>query len=306
MSDGAWGGLAVRIAALAVTVGAILWLTLVAPQKPRAERAWVPEHRRLARAEFHGDSLVTIHDMRDFTYTSETDFTERYFEGTYDLDKLESAWFILTPFSTRWRGPAHAFVSFGFSDGEYLAISVEARREVGETYGFVAGLLRKFELAYIVGTERDLVGRRALYDGDDVFLYPVEAPRERVRQLFVEMLKRTNALQEHPEFYNTFLSNCTSNLVAHVNRMIPGRIPSSLKTILPGYTDEVAHSLGLIDAEGSLEQLRERYRINDLARSARPDDDFSAVIRGIPSRLTRSAPAAPALPASTPQQERTP
>lgn len=305
MSFEGWGGTAVRVLALVVVTGAILWLTLVAPQKPRAERAWVPEHRRLARAEFLGDSQVAIHDLRDFTYTSETDFTERYLERTYDLDKLESAWFILTPFSTKWRGPAHAFVSFGFSDGTYVAISVEARREVGETYGFVSGLLRNFELAYIVGTERDLIGRRALYDGDDVLLYPVESPRERVRQLFVEMLQRANTLQARPEFYNTFVSNCTSNLVAHINRMIPGRIPSSLKTILPGYTDEVAHSLGLIGAKGSLGELRERFRINERARSAGPGDDFSAVIRGIPSRLSQTSEPS-LLPSSTPTQDRTP
>lgn len=301
-----WGATLARLAVLVVVAGAILWLVLVTPQSPSTERRWVPEHRRLARAEFRGDSLVTIHDLRDFTYTSETDFTERYHDRTFDLDQLESAWFILTPFSTKWRGPAHAFVSFGFRDGEYVAISVEARREVGETYGFVAGLLRRFELAYIVGTERDLVGRRALHDGDDVLLYPVEAPRERVRQLFVEMLQRGNALREHPEFYNTFLSNCTSNLVAHINRMIPGRIPSSLKTILPGYTDEVAHSLGLIDAKGTVGELRERFRINERARAARPGDDFSAVIRGRESGLSPGAPAANAATDSTLRQKRAP
>lgn len=306
MSADAWGGTVVRVAALAVLTLVILWLIFLVPQVPRADRAWVPEHRRLARAEFHGDSLVTIRDLRDFAYRSETEFTEAYADRTYDLASIESAWFILTPFSSRWRGPAHAFVSFGFGDGQYVAISVEARREAGETYGVVAGMLRRYELAYIVGTERDLIGRRALYDGDDVYLYPIETSRERVRQLFVEMLRRGNALQERPEFYNTLTSNCTSNLVDHVNRMIPGRIPSSLKTLLPGYSDELALSLGLIENGGSVEEVRARFRINDRARDARPGDDFSAVIRGLASPLS-ATPSSPAiLPDSSPHQVRTP
>lgn len=260
-------------------VVALGWLIAAAPQSPSTLRAWAPDHARLAQATFDGDSLVTVRDVRDFAYTSATSFTPRYRTHTYDLSRLESAWFILTPFSTSWRGPAHAFVSFGFSDGEYLAISVEARREAGEAYGLLAGVLRRFELAYIVGTERDMIGRRALFDGDDVYLYPIASPRERTRQLFVEMLRRANAVQERPEFYNTLTNNCTSNLVDHVNRLIPGRVPWSLRTVLPGSADDLALSLGLIDAGGTIEDVRQRYRINDRARRGGLGDDFSAVIR---------------------------
>jgi hypothetical protein len=226
---------------------------------------------------------VTIRDVRDFAYTSEADYTPGYRTRTYDLRRLTSVWFVLTPFSTSWRGPAHAFVSFGFDDGEFVAMSVEARREAGEAYGLVPGVLRSFELAYIIGTERDLIGRRALFDGDDVYLYPINSPPERTRQMFVEMLQRANAVQARPEFYNTLTNNCTSNLVDHVNRMIPGRIPSSLRTVLPGYADELALSLGLIEAGGTVESVRERFRINDRARLAWGGEDFSAAIRRTPA-----------------------
>jgi len=273
-----------RGAAAIAVVAAGAWLGLVAPRRPAAHRPWAPDHERLAHATFaagpgQGDTLVTIHDMRDFAYTSATAYTPAYRTRTYDLRQLTSVWFILTPFSTSWRGPAHAFVSFGFSDGAFVAMSVEARREVGEAYGLVPGVLRTFELAYIIGTERDLVGRRALFDDDDVFVYPIQSPPERTRQMFVEMLQRANAVQARPEFYNTLTNNCTSNLVDHVNRMIPGRIPSSLRTVLPGYADELALSLGLIEAGGTVEAVRARFRINDRARLAWTGDDFSAAIR---------------------------
>lgn len=267
------------VVAATALLAVLAWVIVALPRHPSSMRDWDGDHARLARATFEGDSAVTVRDVRDFAYTSSTAYTPGYVKQRFSLDSIESAWFVLTPFSSTWRGPAHAFVSFGFRGGQFVSISVEARREKGETYGLVPGLLRRFELAYIVGTERDLIGRRALFDGDDVFLYPITSPQARIRQLFVEMLQRANGVQDHPEFYNTLTSNCTSNLVDHVNRMIPGRIPSSLQTILPGYADELALSLGLIDARGTLDDVRARFRINERARQAREGEDFSRAIR---------------------------
>jgi hypothetical protein len=165
-----------RLLAVLLVAAAGAWAIVALPQRPSAARSWDGDHARLARADFEGDSAVTLRGVRDFAYTSSTAYTPGFRDRRYDLSAIESVWFILTPFSTTWRGPAHAFVSFGFRDGEHIAVSVEARREVGEEYGLVPGVLRRFELAYIVGTERDLIGRRALFDGDDVFLYPIAAP----------------------------------------------------------------------------------------------------------------------------------
>jgi hypothetical protein len=186
---------------------------------------------------------------------------------------------VLVPFSRKWRGPAHAFVSFGFEDGEYLAISVEARREEDETYGVLKGLLRRYELIYVIGTEHDLIGRRALYDGGDVFLYPIRATPQAVQAMLTGMLRRANALHAKPEWYNTITNNCTLNLVHHVNAIAPGRIPSSWRIVLPGYSDEVIYNLGLIDSTGGLAESRARFRINDRAVAAFNAPDFSARIR---------------------------
>ena len=193
-----------------------------------------------------------------------------------------SAWFVLTTFSKKWRAPAHTFVSFGFADGRYLAISVEARREAEEEYGILAGMFRRYELIYVLGDERDLIGRRVAVEGDATWLYPVRAPRERIRALLAGMATRAAELQRAPEFYHSFLNSCTSNLVAHVNAVAPGRIPAGWKVLVPGYTDDVALSLGLIDDSTSLETARQRYRI-DRAVAARTiaSDSFSAYIRRV-------------------------
>lgn len=234
----------------------------------------------MARAEMRGDSLF-LHRMRNFSYTAEERFTPAYEDRAYDLNALESVWFIVTPFSTHWRGPAHTFVSFGFADSQYVAISVEARREPGETYGPLTGLFRRFELIYVVGDERDLIGSRAVYGGYDVYVYPIRASSERIRAMFVEMLARANALATKPEFYNTLTNNCTSNVVDHVNHIVPRAVPHGIKTILPGYADEVAYSLGLIDNSISFEEARRRYRVNDRARPFATSPEFSKAIRRV-------------------------
>lgn len=246
---------------------------------PSHDRPWIVEQSVLPRAELVG-SVVRLHDVRQNRYTARETFTPAWGEMELDLTKLESAWFILTPFAKDgWRGPAHVFVSFGFSDSQYVAISVEARREQGERYGVLPGLFKQYEMMYVVGDERDLIGQRAAFGESDVYLYPIRATPERIRAVFVEMLERVNELHERPEFYHSLFNNCTSNLIAHVNQVAPGRIPAGWKTVVPGYTDEVAIALGLLDTELGVEQARMRFRVNDLARQYIGDTLFSLRVR---------------------------
>ena len=269
---------AARIAGIGLAMLIVGGAVFLATMRPRADRAWVPQHAVMTHADVRGSS-VGLHRMRHFTYAAEDRFTPGYADRTYDLDKLESVWFIVTPFSKHWRGPAHTFVSFGFADSQYVAISVEARREPGETYGPLVGLFKQFELIYVIGDERDLIGSRAAFGGYDVYVYPIRTTRERIRALFVEMLTRANALASSPEFYNTLTNNCTSNVVAHVNHIAPRRVPRGIKTILPGYADEVAYSLGLIDNAITLDEARRRFRVNDRAKQFANDPRFSHRIR---------------------------
>ena len=266
------------LAAITATIVVLAVSIAIVADHPRSDRQWVPQQAVMAHAEIRGDS-VHIARVRNFSYTTEEEFTPAYDDRRYDLTKLETVWFIVTPFSKQWRGPAHTFVSFGFADSQYVGISVEARREPGETYNAITGLFRQFELMYVIGDERDLIGSRAVYGGYDVYVYPIRASRERIRALFLEMLARSNALATRPEFYNTLMNNCTSNVVDHVNHIVPRAVPHGIKTVLPGYADEVAYSLGLIDNSISLEEARRRFRVNDQARRFATSPDFSRRIR---------------------------
>lgn len=251
---------------------------IVLSRQPSNARNWAVDQARLPEIAFT-DSLVRIGNLRDFQYRGADSFTARYTTRTYDLRQLESVWFVLAPFSKAWRGPAHSFVSFGFRDSTFLAISIEARREVGESYGILSGLGRNFELIYVMGEERDLIGKRAAFGGFDVYLYPIKTTPDRARAVLLDMLTRASRLSLRPEFYNTFANNCTSNLVASVNRVAPGRIPLGLKLVFPGYADDVGRALGLIDSTRPLEESRARYRINEAARRYLDRPDFSRRIR---------------------------
>ena len=60
---------------------------------------------------------------------------------------------------------ARASSSFGFDGGDYVCISIETRKEVGENYSALRGFFRQFELTYVVADERDLVRLRTDFAG---------------------------------------------------------------------------------------------------------------------------------------------
>lgn len=255
------------------------WWADLRTNRPHSHvRTWRPEQAILPQISIQ-DQRVDVRNVRDFTFHSATEFTPTYCDQTYHLDQVERAWFIVAPFTWEWRGPAHTFLSFGFANGQYLGISVEARRSAGESFSVVKGALRQFDLMYVLGTERDLIGLRAVTWNDPVYLYPIRATLEQVRAVLLRMLRRAQALANHPKFYNTFTNNCTTNILDAVNAIATKPIPYSLKILLPGYADALAFERGLIDTELSLGAARARFQINARAQAAIRDPDFSVRIR---------------------------
>jgi hypothetical protein len=261
------------LAALAVAAFAGVVLT----RHPSNDRDWSPDQRELSTARFAGDS-VWVHNVRNVRYRTTHDFDASWDDRAYDLRQIESVWFVVEPFSGH-RGPAHTFVTFGFRDGQYVAISVEIRKEKGESFSPWRGATRGYELMYVVGDERDLIGLRANFRHDSVYLYRTTATPEKARELFVSMLERANHLAAHPEFYNTLTSTCTTNIVRHVNEIAPKKVPFSFKVLLPAYADELAYRIGLLDTTVPFDSLKARAKINARAAAAADSAGFSRLIR---------------------------
>ena len=264
---------ALLTAALAIAVFAAVVLS----RHPSNDRDWSPDQRELATARFAGDS-VYVHNVRNARYRTTHDYDVAWDDRAYDLRGIESVWFVVEPFSGH-RGPAHTFVSFGFRDGQYVGISVEIRKEKGESFSPWRGATRGYELKYVVGDERDLIGLRANFRHDSVYLYRTTATPEKARQLFVSMLERANHLAAHPEFYNTLTSTCTTNIVRHVNEIAPKKVPFSFKVLLPAYADELAYRIGLLDTTVPFDTLKAHAKINARAAAAADSAAFSRLIR---------------------------
>lgn len=241
------------------------------------ERLWSPDQATLASAEVDGDH-ATIHNIRFCDYKTEKNYTVRHYDKTYDLTKLKTVDFLRVPFPETPE-LAHTMLSFGFDDTDYLAVSVEIRKEQGEAYNPLLAMFNKYELTYVLGDERDLIGLRTNFRLNDVYLYQTRATPEQVRKLFEGVLARVNKLKDEPEFYNTVTNNCTTNIVRHVNELAPGRVKYDYRVLLPGLSDRLAYDAGLLKTALPFDETRRAARITDLAYKAREADDFSVQIR---------------------------
>jgi len=245
------------------------------------QRDWQPEVAATPYATIKGD-MITIHNVRNFDYRTETDFTPRWETRTYDLRKLDSGDLI----AVYWAGKAiaHVMVSFGFEGKDYLAVSIETRKEKGESYSTIAGFFRQYELVYIVADERDVIGVRTTYrqPQEDVYIYRTRAPLRNIRRIFFDYVKTMNEMHERPRFYNTLTTNCTTSILMHT-RMNPESPPMSWKVLLSGYVPDYLYELGKIDKTMPFLELEKLSHVNARAHAADKDPSFSQRIReGLP------------------------
>jgi Domain of unknown function (DUF4105) len=249
-------------------------------KKASNEGDWIPELKVLAQASFERDQ-VTIRNVRNCEFLTYRDCLVDYYDRTYDLTQIQSVDFIVVPFSDN-KAIAHTMLSFGFANGDHVGISVEVRLENGEAYDAARGLLGEYELIYVIADERELILARTEHRNCDVYLYRTTASPEMARLLFTDMLQRANQLREHPEFYDTLSNNCTTNIVEHINKIAPGRVPYDYRVLLPGYADELGYELGLLDNSVPFGELKKRSRINEIAHRFKDEKGrgFSAKIRG--------------------------
>lgn len=260
----------------------LLWVVWWSTIQPSNNRDWQTEVAVLPYATIDGD-LLTMHNIRNFDYRSETDFTPAYYDKTFDLRQLDS----VDVLAAYWMGPeiAHIMLSFGFAGRDYVAVSIETRKERSEAYSTVKGFFRQYELFYVVADERDVIRVRTNYRKDppeDVYLFRAIGPVENARRLFMDYVREINSLKEGAEWYNTLTTNCTTNIFMHT-RVNPGHMNFNWKLLLSGYTPAYAYEQGRLDTSLPFEELKKRSRINDAAQAADKAPDFSQRIRaGLP------------------------
>ena len=143
------------VALIVLYLGVVAWWISISPSH---DRPWRPEVAVMPRAFIDGDR-VRITGVRNFEYRTRNDFTVRYEEREVLLSHLTGLDFYVSYWSEGLVG--HTFLSFIFDNAPPLSISIETRPEVGEGFAPISSLFKQFELIYVVGDERDLVGVRA-------------------------------------------------------------------------------------------------------------------------------------------------
>ncbi len=264
-----------RRAALVVASGFIAvlcwWFTL----KPSSTRAWQPDVAQTPWAEIRGDE-VTLRNVRNCDYVTETNYTPRWETRTVRLSRITGIDIALTYWGSPWM--AHPIVSFQFADAPPIAVSIETRKEIGESYSAVRGFFRQFELIYIVADERDVIRLRTNYrQGEEVYLYRTKVTAEQARARFLEYLARINELHARPVWYNALTANCTTSI--RTQRAADERAPFDWRMILNGKSDEMAYERGALAGELPFAELKKRSLINAKAQAADKAPEFSQAIR---------------------------
>jgi hypothetical protein len=272
--------LALGIWAAALVAIVFWWTTILASN----EGDWQPDVAQLPSAQIKGDTLL-VHNVRNVEYRTETDYTVRYEDRSYDLSRLRG----LDLFMIYWGSPmiAHTIMSWQFEGSRPLAVSIETRKKVGQEYSAIEGFFKQYEIIYVVADERDVIRLRTNYRnegaGEEVYLYRLKTPIPQVRSLLLEYVRSMNELVDHPEFYNALTDNCTTGirrLVVHAN---PDAPPFDWRLIANGYGDELLYERGSVETRMPFIELKARGRINAKARAADLDPLFSLRIReGVP------------------------
>ncbi|OVZ55481.1 hypothetical protein CDO44_25100 [Pigmentiphaga sp. NML080357] len=309
---GAWGALAlgyctavqgrVRVAALAawlaVTAAALASMafgSFVGPAifgaaalallawwsriRPSNDRPWIPEVARQTHGNVEGDR-VTLHNVRNFDWRSATDFDARWETRTYYLSRLCSVDLVLS----YWGRPAiaHAMVSFGFTDGQYVVFSVEIRRKQGDAFSEIGGFFRNYELSVIASAEEDSLRVRTNVRGEDGYLYRIHMPREAACSLFLAYVDTANGLVRRPRFYNTLTANCTTLVFQMAQRIVPG-LPLDYRLLMSGYLPEYLFELGALQGAPDVAAYRRGGRYTERALETSDAESFSRNIRrGVP------------------------
>jgi len=274
-----------RLGFLAAFTVVLTWWLLMPPSN---NRDWQSDLANLAWADIKGDK-VTIHNIRNCDYQTETDFTVHYYNKTFDLSRLRG----IDLFVVYWGSPkiAHTMLSFDFKDQGNVCFSIETRKEKGEEYSTIKGFFRQYEIIYVVADERDLVRLRTNYrekgKGEDVYLYRLNALPEVVRKVFLSYLEEINRLKDRPQWYNALTGNCTTSIRQHTMPYNP-HARLDWRLVVNGYIDEMLYERGLINTHLPFAELKKRSYINPKAQAADSDPAFSQLIRaGLPVKEKR-------------------
>jgi hypothetical protein len=269
---------------LAVMLTALMLSACATGGPPSHQRDWDDLHKALPTVSWSSKTAFTIRNVRDWSWNADRPVRKRWRTETHDLRNVRAIWFFVEPLSFATK-LAHTFITFEMERGgrpAFLSVSVEARREVGETYSPTKGLFGAYELIFAWSSEKDILVDTGYRLGHDLRMYRVNVTPAQAEVILRGFLDRTNEIARTPEFYDTLTHNCTSELAAVVNREFERSIPQSSATVLTGTAARYLHSLGYLgDPDESFAAVDARAGIREAVVRHRtlPEVGFSVAVR---------------------------
>jgi hypothetical protein len=267
-----------RRAPILLAAGFLCVLAWWSRLEPSNDGPWNADDDRTAWVDTSGDRL-SIHNLRNCEYRTETDYTNCWSERTAHLSKLQAADFTLTTWGPKYIG--HPIVSFDFGDEGHIAFSIEVRYRPGQTYSSLLGFFRQFALIFVVADERDVLRLRTNYrQGENVYLYRTAVPPAAVQAIFLAYVDYLDQLHTRPQWYNALTRNCTTALDQKIAAAMPNPKGWNYQLLLNGTLDELLYSRGRLVTGGLLfDALKAQANINAAAQAADGAPDFSSRIR---------------------------
>jgi hypothetical protein len=252
-------------------------------KQPSHNKHWEALSARTPNALIRPES-ITLQNVRDRHYVANNSETENY---TW-LDNLTIV--PDTDIVRTWFGAAelsanlpisHTFLSFELHTGDVYTLSVEARRTVGQTYSPIKGMSKQYPLWYGWGTERDMVGGRALLYKKQVEYYPLTLNQTQAANLFRTLATRTHEVAMQARWYNTFTSSCATELVQAANQTKGAVLPFHLAHYLPGLAVPYLMKMGYIkQQERSVIPTNSSRLLSTLYSNTKPQV-FSKILRSM-------------------------
>ena len=263
-------------------LGLIWYFNLPAQQN----RQWAPEVAKQLHYEQSG-SVITLHNVRNFDWHTETDYTERWETRRYDLNQITG----INVITSYWMGPqiAHTLVSFDFKDQAPLVFSIEIRKEQTEQFSAVGGFFRQFELSLIAADEHDIVYTRSNARGEQVYFFPIShMPKKDMQSLFMAYLQQADALKAQPSWYNSLTSNCTTIIYGMAKKASQTHLPLDYRLIASGYLPNYLYDIKALPHQWDMPTWYQRAHVNP--RVSQQADlnsaEYSRLIRlGLPAAL---------------------
>lgn len=243
---------------LCLVASVSIFIFIILSRTPSHERVWEIGQERTPTVTVTDDEL-TVQNFRDFTWTGELEADGLYRTKTFTISDLTNVDIIISHF--HWfEGIAHIMFAFNFTDDEPLIVSVETRREAGEEFSPFWGMLRQFEIIYVLGSARDIVGARLGVREERVYRFPTVLTPDESRAFLLALIEDTNSLAADPAFYHTITDNCTNLVTNRLADTTRFDIPPSWRVTLPGYLPKLLFEIGLI-ANATPDTDKEVFRI---------------------------------------------